>query len=197
MKTLLAGMTHNVDTTKSTRFLTNGDYDSNIAVLKAKQQLLNSDPTTPQSDLDSIDRAVKQGQVLKDGKYKPSVVDDYKNTSVSDWRKMGDPTDDLYDQKTYDLLWQYDNALAKAGASGDPHDPTGTKFTVKPPSKRGSGSGSSSAKSNTLNSTPTFQTVSLANLAPQKITTAAVIPTIQQVKPGDLIKKRAISVSKA
>ena len=196
MDKLLKGMTKNVDATKPSRFLSDGDYESNLAVLKAKQQLLKADPTTTQDELDNYDMQVKRGQVAKDGKVAYGTIKGYGKTSLSEWRDMGDPKSDAYDQATYDKLYAYDVALSKAGVSGNNTSPDITKYSPKAPPKGHSGSGSASAKSNTLNSTPSFSTVNLSGLAPEKISAAAAIPTIQQIKPGDLIKKRAISVSK-
>lgn len=51
-------------------------------------------------------------------------------------------------------------------------------------------------KSNTINAPTALPKFSLGNLAPEKIANAT-IPTIQQIQPGDLIKKRTISVGKA
>jgi hypothetical protein len=50
-------------------------------------------------------------------------------------------------------------------------------------------------KSNTV-SAPSLANISFGNLSPTKVTSKAAIPTIQQVKAGDLIKQRTISVSK-
>lgn len=174
-----------------------GNYKAAAAGLQQKLDSYAGDPDVAKKTTDALQTKIKELGVLQAGHYDPSIIDTYKNTSVSDWRKMGDPEDESYDQKTYDLLWQYDNQLAKAGASGDPHDPTDTKFSVKPPGKGRGGSGNKSVTSNTLGSTPNLKSISFGNLSPQKVSATATIPTIQQIKPADLIKKRTISVTKA
>jgi hypothetical protein len=203
MQALLKAMTKNVDLTKDTRFLSDGKYDANLAVLKAKQTLLNEDPTTPQSDLDAIDKQIKRGQVAKDGKVPYSLIKAYGGgnggTTLTEWRDMGDPESDTYDPKMYQALYDYDTALAKAGVSDNKTDASQNYYYAKgSKSKSGAGGGakaSSLVKSNTIGSTPNLKSFDFSNMAPQKITSVQ-IPTIQQITPDQLIKKRAISVSK-
>lgn len=194
MQTLLKGMTKNVDASKDTRFLSDGNYDANLAVLKAKRTLLAADPTTPQSDLDAYDQQIKRGQVAKDNQVPYSTIKAYHDTSLSEWRDMGDPNSDTYDPGLYQALWNYDGELANADASSNKTSASQRFYFAKGVGK-GKGGGSSLVKDNTIGSMPKLQGFSLADLAPQKIANAQM-PVIQKVQPGDLIKKRAISVSK-
>lgn len=193
MQSLIKAVTKNVDATKDTRFLSNGDYASNLAVLKAKRDLLASDPTTPQSDLDSFDAQIKRGQVDQDNKTPYNTTKQYKNTTLAEWRDMGDPNSDAYDPDTYQSLYDYDNELAKAGVAGSGDGSSKNKYYAK---TSGSGSGSSKAKDdgNTIGSLADIKSVSLSGLAPKKIASSQ-IPIIQKIPASQLIKKRTISVS--
>lgn len=197
LKKLLSGMTKGVSSDQNTRFLEDGNYDANLAVLNAKKDELAADPTAKKSEIAKYDTQIKRGEVYKAHNTPVADMEAYKKTSLSEWRNMGDPESDTYDPKMYQLLWNHDSMLAKAGVSDSTLDPSKNKYSAK--TKGGSGgSGLSKVKSNTLGSTPDLKDISLGKLAPEKITDVnAKIPTIANVKPGELIKKRTISVSKA
>lgn len=177
-----------------------GEYDKAIEGLNAKITANNKDTNIPKSTTKKLEDQVKQLTVTKDGKYDPSVIQTYKDTSLTEWRDMGDPKSDTYDPKTYQLLFNYDSDLANAGVSRNNTKADRNFFSAKA-DKKSSGRGSAESvalakiKSNTLGSTPTLSKVSFGDLAPQKAGSVKM-PTLQQVKPGELIKKRAISVKK-
>lgn len=178
----------------------NGKYDQAIEGLNAKLAKVKSSPDATTKQTDPIDKQIKTIQVLKDGKYDPKIRDDYSHTSLSEWRDMGDPTSDNYDVKRYEELYNYDKALAGKGVSSSTKDGNTPKFSLKDTSKSSAKKAASDAQykitSNKLGNTPNLPTIDLSSLSPTKISTTAKIPTIQQVQPGDLIKKRAISVSR-
>lgn len=176
-------------------------YAKALTGLQNKLDVLNKTPNTPQTKKTPVENQIKQVGVLQAGNFDPSIRDLYTKTTLTEWRNMGDPTSDTYDPATYALLYKYDTDLAKTGISGSTLDPTDNKYLAKTPSTS-SGSGRSAAdkalttaKSNTDGSTPTLGQISFSDLAPEKITDT--IPTIQAIQPGQLIKKRAISVSGA
>jgi hypothetical protein len=180
-----------------------GEYDKAISAWEQKLELDQKDKNIPESTNKKIEEDIKSLNVLKDGKYDPSVRDLYKNTSLTEWRDMGDPESDSYDPKSYQLLWQYDEDLAKAGVSRSSLDKGDHFYSPKKPGKGKSGSGRSAAnraadliKSNTLGSTPELKKIDFGGLAPQKVEAVKALP-LQQIKPSNLIKKRAISVGKA
>lgn len=182
----------------------NKHYDQAIAGLQQQLSIKEKAPDSNSKTTQPIKDQIAQIQVLKSGNFDPAVRDLYKSTSVSEWRDMGDPTSDTYDPATYQTLYNYDKGLAGKGVSGSSLKKSDPKYTVK---TTGTGSGSSSANkaaraalekvtSNTLGDLPTLGNVSFGNLAPQKITdSAAQVPTIQQIQPNQLIKKRTISVT--
>lgn len=171
-----------------------GNYEAAIAGLKQKMASNEKDPNIPKSKSADLDKQIKQLEVTKAGAYEPKTIDLYKKTSLSEWRVMGDSESDNYDPATYALLLRYDNELAKAGVSANTTKGTSNKFSVKE-DKAGKNSALNKIKSNTLGSTPSLPKVSFGDLAPKKITDVK-IPTIQQVKAGDLIKKRKITVNR-
>jgi len=170
-----------------------GEYDKASAGLQQKLDSFKGDNNVAKKTVTDLQTKIKELGVLKAGNWDPSIIDTYKSTTNGDWQKMGDPNSDTYDPKTFDMLWQYDSQLAKAGASGDPHDPTNTKYTAKAAGKGRGGSGSTAGGG--IGSLVQLNKVSLGNLAPQKITNATM-PMVAPAQPGSLIKARAISVSK-
>lgn len=178
-----------------------GKYDSAIEGLNAKLKANQSNKDIPASKNKKIEDQIKQLTVTKQGGFEPKTIDMYKKTSLSEWRDMGDPESDAYDPTTYANLYRYDQALAKAGVSRNSTKGDITFFSPKKPAKgKGGSSGANAAlnkiKSNTIGSTPDLKDISFGDLAPQKISNVK-IPTIQNIKAGDLIKKRKITVGKA
>lgn len=174
----------------------NKNYSQAIEGLQKQLDIAKKQPDTTTKKTDPIQDKIKQLQILQSGDYDPSIRDTYKNTDLSEWRDLGDPDSDSYDPKKYQLLFQYDSQLTDKGISGKDGDKTSPKYSAKTSkSKSGSGSGNKAVTSNTLGSVPKYGRVDLSSLSPQKIADAK-IPTIQQIKPGELIKKRQISVSK-
>lgn len=112
---------------------------------------------------------------------------------------MGNPKSDTYNPEMYQRLYDYDTARANAKISGSSLSPDKNKYTAKKASSGrgggggGGGGGSSSTKSNTIGNTPTLSKISLGYLRPEKAGSKPM-PTIQQIKAGDLIKKRSIKL---
>jgi hypothetical protein len=176
----------------------NSQYDQAIAGLKEQLTKLKSGDNPTKAQTDPVEKQIKETQVLKDGNYDPAIRDLYKQTTQSQWRDMGDPNSDGYDPKTYEMLWQYQNDLVKAGLNTTVAGVNTNKYSPKAPAKGRSGSGgrggSTSAAGGTI-SPVELKNISLGSLSPQKISNAP-IPTIRQIKPTDLPKKRTISISK-
>lgn len=111
------------DSGEDTAYLEKEQYDTNLAVLKVKRDMLSSDPTTKPSSLKDLDTAIKRGGIYKEHKIPYEMIDAYKTTSASDWRKMGIPPGDkkydpdLYDPEMYQKLWDMDQLMTKAGVS--------------------------------------------------------------------------------
>lgn len=173
-----------------------GEFDSAIEGLQAKLERNRANEDIPESKNKKIEEQIKEIKVLKDGNFSPSIAEKYKATSLTEWRNMGDPDSEDYNPEMYQKLWDYDEALAKSGVSKNETTKERQFFSAKKAGKGGrGGGGGGSIKSNTIGSTPKLSKVSFGDLAPQKVNSAK-IPTIQQVKPGELIKKRKISVGR-
>jgi hypothetical protein len=180
-----------------------GEYDKAIEGLKAKLSNDQGKKDIPKSKLKETEDKIKLYEVHKDGGYKPEFADKYGKVSLSEWRDLGDPESDTYNPELYQKLYDYDNSLAGKAISGNSDDPASNKYTAKKPGKGrgggGGGSGGGSAasliKGNTIDGPVNLGKVSLGDLAPQKAGSIK-IPTIQQIRSSDLIKKRAISVKK-
>lgn len=176
----------------------NNEFDKAIEGAKHLEDVANKKEELSVTDKAKYDLQINRATTMKDKGIKYNDFADYNKTTLSEWRNMGDPESDTYDPAAYQKLFEIDKALAEGKGSDNSKDPTLPKFSAKS-AKGGSGrgGGSSSVKSNTIGNLPSLAKVSLGTLAPQKITTAAKMPTIQQVQPGELIKKRSISVGKA
>lgn len=177
----------------------NKNYDQAIEGLQQKLKIVQGGDNVTEKQTSPIEDKIKQIQVLKKGNYDPSVRDLYTNTDLSEWRDMGDPESDNYEPDTFQLLASYDKDLTASGVSGKSGSKTDPKYSAKDTSKSGASAAKKAITSNTLGSTPSLASlVDISNLSPRKISdTSAKIPTIQQIRAGQLIKKRAISVGKA
>lgn len=177
-----------------------GDYDKASAAYQQKLDAQKKDSNIPASKNKELQDKITTLKVLKDGGYDPKIIDQYKKTSVSEWRDMGDPDSDSYDPKTYELLYRYDSALAKDGVSSSSTDPTDNKYTAKKASTSGRGSAASKAlsqiKGNTVSSPTDLKNIDFGKLAPEKAGSIK-IPTIQKLTAAQEPKKRTISVRKA
>lgn len=174
----------------------NGDYDSAIEGLTTKYNSVKDNKDVPLSQKKDLEDKIALNTVHKEGKFAREMVDTYKKYSVSEWRAFGDPEDDNYNPTLYQKLYDYDSALAKAGISGNENDKTQNKYTQKK-SKSGSGSGrggKSPAIGNTLGEIGQLSKISFGDLKLEKTPSGGKIPTVTTVKPGELIKKRQISV---
>lgn len=179
----------------------NAEYDKAIEAAVAKYEADSANKDIPKSKLVEQEEKIKLSTVHKEGKFDPKLVDKYKSLSLTEWRNMSDPDNDEYDPTTYQAMYDYDNALAAAGISGSSLDPTRNKYTAKKPGKGrgGSGRGGSGGRSpkigNDLGEIVQLKRIDFGEMKLEK-TQGAKIPTIQQVKPGDLVKKRTISVKR-
>lgn len=117
IKDLMSSMTKGVSVDSDTQFLEKEQYDDNLAVLKVKRDILASDPTTTQASLDDYDTQIKRGEIYKKNKTPYTLVKDYKDYGLEDWRKLGDPDEEEYDPDLYQALWALDEEMTEAGVS--------------------------------------------------------------------------------
>lgn len=170
-----------------TAYLERGEYDTNLAVLKLKRDLMNEDKTTKPSSLKDIDTAIKRGEVYKEHQIPYDMISDYKSIGVEDWRKMGDPESDEYDPDMYQMLWDIDQLMTKAGVSYRKGKMDKQKYYEK--EKKGSGSrGGSRSRASELSSD--FGTLRAGSFAPSVRAYETIdqksgsVPVIRTVRPN-------------
>lgn len=179
--------------------IANNQYDQAIPALEQKLKSYGDDKNVDPKTTTNLKNQIAELNVTKSyGNNGQDVRQLYKTTTLTQWRDMGDPTSDTYDLDTYQLLWDYDTKLAKAGVAGDAGDTSKSKFTAKDTSKSDAKAAASHAadliKSNTIGSLPEIKKIELGNLAPQNITNVQV-PALQKIPGSQLIKARKITVT--
>lgn len=182
----------------------NGEFDLAIEGYKYLRDKKDSEGKLSKSDRVEFDKKISRAEVMRDKKISYEDWEKYDKLDLTDWRKMGDPEADEYDPKTYEKMFAIDEALKAKKATENSDDPSQNKFYAKE-SKSGSGGrgGSKAAnadlrriQSNTISTPDRLANISLGELAPQKAGSAKM-PTIQELRSSQLVKKRKISVSKA
>lgn len=174
-----------------TAYLERGEYDTNLAVLKLKRDMMQADKTTKPSSLKDVETAIKRGEVYKEAQVPYEMIDAYQNTGVEDWRKMGDPESDDYDPERYQQLWVIDELMTKAGVSYRKGALDKQKYYAKEGrSGSGSRSGSRSGGSRSDNFSPEFGKLKTGDFAPsvQAYQTidqkSGTVPMIRTVRPN-------------
>lgn len=125
-----------------TAYLERGEHDTNLAVLNMKRDLMKADPTTKPSSIEDVEFAIKEGTVYRDNQIPYEVIKNYKDTSLTEWRNMGDPDDEDYNPEMYEMLWKMDELMTKAKVSDNYkglHDKP--KYSAKTSGGRGRGRG--------------------------------------------------------
>ena len=136
-----------------TAYLERGEYDTNLAVLKLKRDMMQADKTTKPSSLKDIETAIKRGEVYKEAQVPYDLISEYKSIGVDEWRKMGigpedeDHDPDLYNPEMYQKLWELDQKMTKAGVSYRKGALDKNKYFLKE-KKAGSGSRGGSGQRN-------------------------------------------------
>lgn len=167
-----------------TAYLEREQYDTNISALQIKKSLMEADPTTKPSDLKQMDVAIKRGEVYRDNEIPYELIDGYQNTSLTEWRAMGNPESDDYDPERYEQLWAIDEMMTKNGVSYAKGKLDKQKFSAK-----GSGSGSG-GRGGSKNFSSDFGTLKSQTSTPsvQQYETlderAGGVPVIQKVRPN-------------
>lgn len=151
---------------EDTAYLEKEQYDTNLAALKVKRDLLSGDPTVKPSSLKDLDTAIKRGGVYKDNKIPYETISAYEKTSAAEWRKMGLPPGDKnydpdsYDPEMYQKLWDMDQLMTKNGVSYRKDHLDKNKYTKEDAQGKKEGSGTRQLDSS-------FGTLKDNNYAPQ------------------------------
>lgn len=184
-----------------------GEYDKAIASINQDIKQKQGDKNIPPSEIKKLQNKSTQFGVAKDVGLSYDDMKFYNDTSVSEWRKMGDPNSDTYNPDAYQKLWELDQKLAQKGVAGGfligdaktvPSNKQ--KYSAKAPGTGSKGrsrgySAASLIKDNTIGSAPDIKTISFGDLSPIKLDNFK-IPTIQKIPASQLVKKRAITVQR-
>lgn len=177
-----------------------GKYDDAIKGLQSELKVMNQPGPAhiPPSAKEAVQDHIKQLTVFKTLKMDPKFMDTYKNTTLAQWRAMGDSTSSSYNPDLYQKLANLDSALAAQGVAGGDIMSAGDKATGKFYAKA-SGSGSSASKAaslvknNKVGSLPALTRESfIGNLSAKPINVN--IPQVPLTAPGTLLKRHTISV---
>ena len=149
IKGLMSDMVRGVTDTGNTQFLEKEQYDDNLAVLRVKRDIISADPTTTQATIDKYDTQITRGEIYQKNKTPYSLITDYKDIGLEDWRKIGAPPgskyydEEYYDPELYQRLWDLDQEMTEAGVS---RGKKGKNKYYEKETSSGSGSGSGKAK---------------------------------------------------
>lgn len=174
-----------------TAYLEREQYDSNLAALKLKKQLMEADKTVKPSDIKKVDTAIKRGEIYKDQEIPYDMIESYQTTTLEEWRKMGDPEDDSYDPDAYQKLWALDEQMAKSGVSYKKGDLDKQKYYAKPPGKGRKGrKGGAGSRGGSANFNSDFGQLKDGAFAPQVRAYETIdeksgsVPIIRKVRPN-------------
>ena len=132
-----------------TAYLEREQYDTNLAVLSMKRQLMLADPTVKPSSVKNIEENIKRGEIYRDNEVPYELIELYRNgegsISLSEWRDMGDPESEGYDPELYQKLWALDEMMTEAGVSYGKGSGKKQKYYAKKSGSGGRGRGGSKA----------------------------------------------------
>ena len=178
-----------------TAYLERGEYDTHLAVLKMKRDLMNSDPTINPSKLKDMDTAIKRGEIYKNEQIPYEFIKSYQDISNTEWKAMGNPDSDDYNPEMYEKLWAMDEIMTKGKVSeNDKGSLDKPKYSVKTSGKgrgRGGGRGGrGGGRGGSPRLITDFGTLSKSNFAPKVQqyesidTKAGNVPVIKTVRPN-------------
>lgn len=191
IKALKNGLVKGVSKTGSdTAYLENEQYDTHLAALKLKKDLMEDDKTTKPSDIERMDVAIKKGEVYRDNQVPYDMIEDYKDTSKTEWRNMGNPDHEDYDPEMYEKLWQMDELMTKNGVSGNSDKLDEHKYSVKTSKGRGRGGRGGRGGKGKTQTDFSFGTLKAGTFAPKLKEYASIdsqsgaVPVIRRTRPN-------------
>lgn len=174
-----------------TAYLERGEYDTHLAALKLKRDLMNSDPTVNPSKLKDIDTAIKRGEVYKENTIPYDLIKAYQDISNTEWRNMGDPEDEDHDPEMYETLWKIDELMTKAKVSeNDKGKLDKPKYSAKTSGSGRGGRGGRGGRSGVPRLITDFGTLKDGSFAPRVKAYETIdqksgtIPIIRTVRPN-------------
>lgn len=143
---LVEGISAEMGPDSDSAYRERGDYKLDKAALELKKQELESKPNPKPSDIKALDVQIKRSELLDKNQIPFELLDSYQSIGVEDWRKMGDPEDDMYDPDMYQQLWAIDELMAKDGVSYAKGKLDKQKYSEKESKSGGRGRGGRSSK---------------------------------------------------
>lgn len=171
-----------------TAYLEREQYDTNLAVLKLKRDIMKADKTVKPSSLQDIETAIKRGEVYKEMKMPYETIADYKSVGVEEWRKMGDPESDEYDPDRYQQLYAIDQLMTERGVSYRKGALDKAKYFLKESTAKGGRGGSGGPAASSLSSD--FGTLKKSIFTPQVQAYDSIdqksgsVPIIRRTRPN-------------
>lgn len=129
-KSVTKGVGTGIEAKSDSNWRQTGDYATDRTVMQVKLEMLKNDPLAKPSDIDNLNVQIARDNVLEQNQVPYDDLKLYEDTSQTEWRAMGDNTNDAYNPETYQRLAELDKLLTDAGGSYN-SDPTKNKFTPK------------------------------------------------------------------
>lgn len=171
-----------------TAYLEREQYDTNLAVLNMKRQLMLADPTVKPSSVKNLEENIKRGEIYRDNEIPYELIEMYRNgedsISLTEWRDMGDPESEDYNPELYQQLWALDELMAESEVSYGKGSGKKQKYYAKKSGSGGSGRGGSKAfssefgKLGEINGAPSVQAYDTIERQ------SGSVPVIQRQRPN-------------
>ena len=137
---LVEGVGAGTGADSDTAYRERGEYDKDIAALKLKKEVLESQPNAKPSDLKALDVQIKRSELLKENDIPFDLLEAYQTTGVEEWRDLEEENPELFQK-----LWDIDELMTKGEVSYKSGSFTENKYYQKAAKGKGRG-GSRSAR---------------------------------------------------
>lgn len=180
---LVEGVGAGTGADSDTAYRERGEYDKDIAALKLKKEVLESQPNPKPSDLKALDVQIKRSELLSKNKIPFDLLEAYQTTGVEEWRDLEEENPELFQK-----LWEIDELMAKNEVSYKSGSFTENKYYQK--AAKGKGRGGSRGGSSYKLSTDIGKLTGSGSNAPKVREYATleqstgVVPRIKKVQPN-------------
>ncbi len=168
----------------------NGDWDTAIKGYELKLKKANQDGELSKKTEKAIQTDMERVRVLRDNGFEPGLFSAYKDTSLPEWLKMGDPESEDYDPETYQKLWEIDQKMTEKKVSNKEGDSEKPKYSAKAAGKGRGGRGGSRGGSSQRAIDTSFGALKDMSFIPKAKEYASIdsqsgsVPIIRKVRPN-------------
>lgn len=168
----------------------NGDWDTAIKGYELKLKKANQDGELSKKTEKAIQNDMERVRVLRDNGFEPGLFSAYKDTSLPEWLKMGDPESEDYDPETYQKLWEIDQKMTEKKVSNKEGDSEKPKYSAKAAGKGRGGRGGSRGGSSQRAIDTSFGALKDMSFIPKAKEYASIdsqsgsVPIIRKVRPN-------------